>query len=42
MTQTWHRVAPVERREDLDAAMTDLFAADGPALLCIEQDAELL
>ena len=26
----------------LDDAMTELFAADGPALLCVEQDAELL
>lgn len=32
----------VDRREDLDDAMTSLFAADGPALLCVEQDAELL
>ncbi len=32
----------VDRREDLDAAMRTLFAADGPALLCVEQDAELL
>ncbi len=32
----------VERREDLEAAMTELFATTGPALLCIEQDAELL
>ncbi|TDO33867.1 thiamine pyrophosphate-dependent acetolactate synthase large subunit-like protein [Kribbella sp. VKM Ac-2527] len=32
----------VERREDLETAMTDLFAASGPALLCVEQDAELL
>jgi len=32
----------VERREQLDAAMNELFAADGPALLCVEQDAELL
>lgn len=32
----------VERREDLEAAMTELFATAGPALLCIEQDAELL
>ncbi len=31
-----------DRRDQLDAAMTALFAADGPALLCIEQDAELL
>ncbi len=32
----------VTRREDLDDAMTDLFATNGPALLCVEQDAELL
>jgi thiamine pyrophosphate-dependent acetolactate synthase large subunit-like protein len=32
----------VDRRDQLDAAMTDLFAADGPALLCVEQDPELL
>jgi thiamine pyrophosphate-dependent acetolactate synthase large subunit-like protein/nitrite reductase/ring-hydroxylating ferredoxin subunit len=32
----------VERRDQLDGAMAALFAADGPALLCIEQDAELL
>ncbi|HEY3260223.1 MAG TPA: thiamine pyrophosphate-dependent enzyme, partial [Pseudonocardiaceae bacterium] len=32
----------VERREQLDAAMRELFAADGPALLCVEQDPELL
>ncbi|GAA4261324.1 thiamine pyrophosphate-dependent enzyme [Dactylosporangium darangshiense] len=32
----------VERRDQLDAAMTELFAADGPALLCVEQDPELL
>jgi len=32
----------VNARSQLDAAMTELFAADGPALLCIEQDAELL
>ncbi|MFI5691692.1 thiamine pyrophosphate-binding protein [Kribbella sp. NPDC051586] len=32
----------VTRREDLDDAMTELFATTGPALLCIEQDAELL
>lgn len=32
----------VSRRDDLDAAMTALFAADGPALLCVDQDAELL
>ena len=29
-------------REQLDAAMTRLFAADGPALLHVEQDPELL
>jgi pyruvate oxidase len=32
----------VTRRDDLDSAMTELFATAGPALLCIEQDAELL
>jgi thiamine pyrophosphate-dependent acetolactate synthase large subunit-like protein len=32
----------VERRDQLDDAMAALFAADGPALLCVEQDAELL
>ena len=32
----------VTRRDQLDDAMTDLFATAGPALLCIEQDAELL
>ncbi|WP_432885252.1 thiamine pyrophosphate-binding protein [Kribbella sp. CA-245084] len=32
----------VTRREDLDGAMTELFATTGPGLLCIEQDAELL
>jgi pyruvate oxidase len=32
----------VTRREQLDAAMAELFAADGPALLHVEQDAELL
>jgi thiamine pyrophosphate-dependent acetolactate synthase large subunit-like protein len=32
----------VEHRDQLDTAMTELFAADGPALLCVEQDAELL
>ncbi len=30
------------RRDELDDAMTALFAATGPALLCVEQDAELL
>jgi pyruvate oxidase len=29
-------------RHELDAAMRTLFAAEGPALLCVEQDAELL
>jgi thiamine pyrophosphate-dependent acetolactate synthase large subunit-like protein/nitrite reductase/ring-hydroxylating ferredoxin subunit len=32
----------VDRREQLDAAFTELFAADGPALLCVQQDAQLL
>jgi pyruvate oxidase len=32
----------VDRRDQLDDAMTELFAADGPALLCVQQDAELL
>ncbi|GAB3083354.1 thiamine pyrophosphate-binding protein [Pedococcus soli] len=32
----------VTHREQLDAAMTELFATDGPVLLCVEQDAELL
>jgi thiamine pyrophosphate-dependent acetolactate synthase large subunit-like protein len=32
----------VTHRDQLDAAMTELFATDGPALLCVEQDAELL
>ena len=32
----------VTSRDQLDDAMTALFAATGPALLCIEQDAELL
>jgi thiamine pyrophosphate-dependent acetolactate synthase large subunit-like protein len=32
----------VTRRDDLDDAMTELFTTTGPALLCIEQDAELL
>ncbi|EOD66734.1 thiamine pyrophosphate-binding protein [Amycolatopsis vancoresmycina] len=32
----------VTSRDQLDDAMTALFAADGPALLCVEQDAELL
>jgi pyruvate oxidase len=32
----------VTRRDQLDAAMARLFAATGPALLCVEQDAELL
>ena len=32
----------VERREQLDTAMTELFTVDGPALLCVEQDPELL
>ena len=32
----------VTRRDELDTAMAQLFATDGPALLCVEQDAELL
>ncbi len=32
----------VTHRDQLDAAMVELFATDGPALLCVEQDAELL
>jgi pyruvate oxidase len=32
----------VDQRDQLDAAMTELFAADGPALLHVEQDPELL
>jgi len=32
----------VARRQDLDDAMTELFTATGPVLLCVEQDAELL
>jgi len=32
----------VDRSDRLDRAMAELFAADGPALLHIEQDAELL
>ena len=32
----------VTSRTQLDDAMTALFATDGPALLCVEQDAELL
>ncbi len=31
-----------ERRDQLDEAMTRLFAAEGPALLHVEQDPELL
>ena len=32
----------VSERSQLDEAMASLFAADGPALLCVEQDVELL
>lgn len=32
----------VTSRDQLDEAMRTLFASDGPALLCVEQDAELL
>jgi pyruvate oxidase len=31
-----------DRRDQLDGAMTRLFAADGPAMLHIIQDPELL
>jgi pyruvate oxidase len=32
----------VDRRDQLDAALAELFAADGPALLCVQQDPQLL
>jgi pyruvate oxidase len=32
----------VDRRSQLDDAMTELFAAPGPAMLHVEQDPELL
>jgi len=32
----------VTRRDQLEDAMTSLFAADGPAMLHVEQDPELL
>jgi thiamine pyrophosphate-dependent acetolactate synthase large subunit-like protein len=32
----------VTHRDELDDAMRALFAVDGPALLCVEQDVELL
>ncbi|KAA1422046.1 Rieske 2Fe-2S domain-containing protein [Nocardioides humilatus] len=32
----------VERRDQLDEAMRRLFLSDGPALLCVQQDAALL
>jgi thiamine pyrophosphate-dependent acetolactate synthase large subunit-like protein len=32
----------VTRRDQLEDAMTQLFAADGPAMLHVEQDPELL
>ena len=32
----------VDRREDLDDGFERLFAAEGPAMLCVEQDPELL
>ena len=35
-------VVRVSAAEDLDAAMKELFAVEGPALLCVDQDAELL
>jgi thiamine pyrophosphate-dependent acetolactate synthase large subunit-like protein len=33
---------PVTSRDQLDEAMSALFASEGAALLCVEQDAELL
>lgn len=32
----------VDHRDQLDGALAELFAADGPALLCVQQDAGLL
>ncbi|TCO58305.1 thiamine pyrophosphate-dependent enzyme [Actinocrispum wychmicini] len=32
----------VTSRDQLDDAMTLMFSTDGPVLLCVEQDAELL
>src|SRR5664279_2328277 len=32
----------VDRREQLDNALAALFSAEGPALLCVQQDAQLL
>lgn len=32
----------VDRRDQLDDAFAELFAADGPALLCVQQDAQLI
>jgi len=32
----------VDHRDHLDAALIELFATDGPVLLCIDQDPELL
>ncbi|HEX4432423.1 MAG TPA: thiamine pyrophosphate-binding protein [Frankiaceae bacterium] len=32
----------VDRREELDGALSALFASNGPALLCVNQDAQLL
>jgi thiamine pyrophosphate-dependent acetolactate synthase large subunit-like protein len=33
---------PVHRADELDDAMKELFAADGPALLHVHADAELV
>jgi hypothetical protein len=45
-TDGWHRVdpadVPAEGRVRSVTAMTSLFAADGPAMLHVEQDPELL
>ncbi len=37
-----HAASGSTHRDQLDDAMAELFATDGPALLCVEQDAELL
>jgi hypothetical protein len=43
-TEAWHQVDPARRPHALAVmhAMAELFTHDGPALLCVEQDAELL
>jgi thiamine pyrophosphate-dependent acetolactate synthase large subunit-like protein len=42
LSAVFRDVVRVDARDQLDRAMTDLFAATGPALLHVEQDAELL